>query len=147
MLSRTSEYALRATIYIAQHLEEQPILGKQIAAQTGIPAKYLSKVLGDLVHVGVLTASRGRGGGFRLAGPPHEVYLHEVLAPFENLRMDRCPFGNASCSDQDPCVAHEQWKKVVDAQQRFLGEVTLYDVAFKSRTPAKKMKPARARTR
>ncbi|MCP4249706.1 MAG: Rrf2 family transcriptional regulator [bacterium] len=148
MLSRTSEYALRATIYMAQHLEEQPILGKEIAVETGIPAKYLSKVLGDLVRVGVLTSSRGRGGGFRLVDSPRKLHLHRVLAPFETMAQDRCPFGNALCSDEDPCIAHDQWKKVVGAQQRFLREVTLHDVAVKSRTPArKKKKTARMRKR
>lgn len=152
MLSRTSEYDLRATIYLAQHLTKQPILGKEIATQTGIPAKYLSKVLGDLVRVGVLTSARGRGGGFRLARPSREVHLHEVLAPFETMRLDRCPFGNATCNDEDPCIAHEQWKHVVDAQRRFLREVTLYDVAVKGQAPAKKKtpkkkKPARVRKR
>jgi len=137
MLSLTSEYALRAMIHMAQHFDEQPILGKRIAEGTGIPAKYLSKVLGDLVRVGVLKSSRGRGGGFRMSRAPREVHLCDVLAPFESSDPRRCPFGQALCSDETACSAHDQWKKVLDAQERFLKEVSLYDVAYKKRRSAR----------
>jgi Rrf2 family protein len=129
MLNLTSEYALRAMIYVAQHFEEQPILGRRIAEQTGIPAKYLSKVLGDLVRVGVLDSSRGRGGGFRMMRSPKDVPLADVLAPFGVSQQRRCPFGNALCSEDQACTAHEQWKKVLAAQERFLRDVSLAAVA------------------
>ncbi len=50
MLSRTSEYALRALIHLAEHQTEWPIAGSRIAAAAGVPSKYLSKILGDLVR-------------------------------------------------------------------------------------------------
>mgnify|MGYP001598646969 FL=1 len=125
----SSEYALRALIFLAQHENRWPIPGREIARSAKIPAKYLQKILGDLVRAGVLDASPGKTGGFRLRRPPEKTALCDVLAPFERFDLRRCPFGNAVCSDANPCRAHEHWKKVVETEQRFLKEMTIGDVA------------------
>ncbi len=129
MLSRTSEYALRALIHLAEHQAEWPIAGSRIAAAAGVPAKYLSKILGDLVRAGVLESSPGKTGGFRLSRPAKKVSLLDVLSPFEPFDRRRCPFGNHECSDANPCRAHDGWKKVVETQQRFLLKTSVYDIA------------------
>ncbi len=130
MLSRTGEYALRAVIHLAQNRNRWPIPGNRIAEEAGVPAKYLSKVLGDLVRIGVLLSSRGKQGGFRMARSPDKTLLMDVLAPFEQFDEQRCPFGGGRCSDQAPCLAHQRWKEVVDAEQRFLRSTTVQDVAY-----------------
>ena len=133
MLTLSSEYALRAMVHLAQHAEDQPVPGKTIAQEAGIPGKYLSKVLGDLVRAGVLEGSRGRNGGFKLSRAPQTIRLHEVLAQFEPVLTNRrpCPFGNVVCTDEVPCAGHDRWKTVRDAYQGFLRETTIYDVAVK----------------
>ena len=133
MLTLTSEYALRAMVYLALHGDHEPVSGQQVAQQAGIPRKYLSKILGDLVRAGVLSGSRGRNGGFILTRAPQDIRLFEVLAPFEPVLGNRrpCPFGNAVCSDETPCAGHDRWKAVRDAYQGFLHETTIYDVAVK----------------
>jgi len=129
MLSLTSEYALRAVIILAQQQEDQPLSARVVADRAGVPEKYLSKILGDLVRAGVLEASRGKGGGFRLSRAAREIPLFEVLAPFERFDKRRCPFGNKECSDVDPCLAHEQWKHVIEAFRSFLTRMTIHAVA------------------
>ena len=129
MLSRTSEYALRALIHLTQHEEDWPISGSRIAAETEIPPNYLSKILGDLVRAGVLESAPGKTGGFRLSGPAKKMTLMAVLAPFEQFEHRRCPFGNKECSDANPCNAHTQWKRVIETQQKFLMKTTVYDIA------------------
>jgi Rrf2 family protein len=128
MLTLTSEYALRALIYLTQHAQEWPIPGRRIAEGAEIPAKYLSKVLGDLVRCGVLDSSPGKHGGFRLRRSPKETRLFDVLAPFEQFERKRCPFGNQACSEENPCFAHHRWKRVLDAERRFLQETSVHDV-------------------
>ena len=135
MLTLTSEYALRAMVYLAQHVEEWPIPGRRIAHETRIPRKYLSRILGDLVRARILDSSPGTGGGFRIARPPKEIGLFEVLAPFEPIFANRasCPFGNEVCSDDDPCAAHDRWTSIKESYSRFLQETSVYDIAVKRR--------------
>lgn len=133
MISATSEYALRALIYLAGQGVEEVVPGRQIAAEAEVPQRYLSAILADLVRAGVLHASRGKSGGFRLTRPAEKITLHEILAPFEPVLWQRrpCPFGQTTCSDEDPCGGHEQWKKVRDAHSDFLHHTTLHDVSHK----------------
>ena len=138
MLSVTGEYALRATIYLAQHEADWPIAAGRIAEQARIPAKYLSKILGDLVRAGVLTSARGLGGGFRMQHPAKKTRLSDVLAPFGPIEHNRCPFGNQECREADPCLAHDQWKKVMETQERFLKRTSVFDVALKKQKKARR---------
>ncbi len=145
MLSLTSEYALRAMTYLAKHQPDWPIPGKQIAEEADIPPKYLSKVLGDLVRAGLLEATRGKSGGFRMARPARKISLLEVLVPFERVERRLCPFGNDRCGDEDPCVAQEKWKQVLEAYQNFLERTSIHDVSVKKRRDqsktGKRMRP------
>jgi len=132
MLSRTSEYALMAVVYLTRHEEEWPIPGRQIAEELGIPRKYLSNVLRELVRTGVLEASPGKSGGFRMRRDPKTVRLKEVLAPFESATMSRenCPFGNPVCNDEDPCAGHGRWRHIKEAYHHFIDETSVYEVSI-----------------
>ncbi|RJP32915.1 MAG: Rrf2 family transcriptional regulator [Phycisphaerales bacterium] len=143
VLSLTSEYAMRAVVYLARCPDEGPLPGRRIAAALNIPPKYLSTLLRELVRCGVLEASPGKSGGFQLARPAEEVRLHEVVAPFEAVAVARkpCPFGNATCSDEHPCDGHRRWKRVTDELRRFLDETTVQDLARPRRRRASR--PAR----
>lgn len=119
-------------IHLVQHEADWPVSGRMIAERAAIPAKYLSKILGDLVRVGVLESSPGKAGGFKLRRPAKETMLREVLTPFEQFEHGRCPFGSDDCSDETPCLAHEGWKEVVGSRDRFLRETSVYDIAVRS---------------
>ncbi|HNO77177.1 MAG TPA: Rrf2 family transcriptional regulator [Phycisphaerae bacterium] len=129
MLSLSGQYALRAMIYMAQHIDDWPIPGREIADETDIPAKYLSKILGDLVRHGVLSSSRGKTGGFAMRRKPDRTRLYDILLPFEQFQHRTCPFENKRCSDAHPCLAHERWKKVVEAELNFLQKTTIAEIA------------------
>lgn len=131
MLSRTSEYALRALIHLTQNEKDWPISGARIAGEASIPPKYLSKILSDLARAGVLESFPGKTGGFRLGRPSKQLSLYEILAPFEQFERRRCPFGNQECSELNPCGAHDQWKKVIENEQRFFLKTTVHDIALR----------------
>jgi Rrf2 family iron-sulfur cluster assembly transcriptional regulator len=133
MLSQTSQYALRAMVFLAKSEPEWPIIGSRIARETQIPARYLSSILSDLVRAGVLTATPGPTGGFRLARPAECIRLIDVLLPFEGnvLGMNGCPFGNDACSEESPCAGHSRWKQVKESYLRFLQETSVRDVSIR----------------
>ena len=149
MLSKTAEYALRAVATIARVREDRPVLAKEIAAQGQIPTKYLSKVMRDLVHAGVLTSTRGIGGGFRLRRKAESIKLADIIRPFDDIVASRrCPFGNAKCSDENPCSMHDQWKPVSEAYRNLLEQTTVADIVRKdlaARLGTEKAKSGRGR--
>lgn len=138
MLTRTSQYALQALIHLVRHSDGEPLSSKQIADQTGIPPKYLSTILGALVPAGVLESTRGKRGGFFLTRSAKKISLLDIVLQFEpSFRARRqCPFGNSECDDNDPCMAHFEWKKVIEHERRFLEKKTLHEVAMKQKETA-----------
>ena len=147
IVSLTGQYAIRAMIHLARNSERWPLPGKEIAEHAGIPRKYLSKILADLVRAGVLNATRGRSGGFRMVRLPKHVSLGEVLAPFEPIVGVRrhCPFGSRVCSEDKPCGGHHRWRIVCEAYDRFLKDTSIHDMTIAK--PKSSRKCAKKRTR
>ena len=69
MFSLTTEYALRAAVWLAEK-QGLPQTTQQIASATCVPVNYLSKVLQSLGKAGLVRALRGKHGGFELAKSP-----------------------------------------------------------------------------
>ncbi len=91
MISQTTEYALRAVVYLAQHPSESWTT-RQIAAATRVPAGYLSKVLQGLSRSGLINSQRGRHGGFQLTHDPENLTVLEVVNAVEPIRrIKMCP--------------------------------------------------------
>lgn len=75
LISRTTDYAIRAAVLLAREKGGGFMLAREIARQEKIPAYFLAKILQDLARHGVLTSSRGPGGGFRLGMPAGDITL------------------------------------------------------------------------
>jgi Rrf2 family iron-sulfur cluster assembly transcriptional regulator len=131
MLSVTVQYALRALSALASAPEGCYVLGRDLAKTARIPANYLSKILWTLRGAGVIDATRGSGGGYRLQRAPGEIRLTEIVALFEHNRTSRsCLLDSQKiCSDANSCTAHRAWQEVGDAMTRFLETTTLADIA------------------
>lgn len=110
MISKTAEYALRAVVYLAAEMKDenggQLLTLGQIASGTQAPVGYLSKVLQQLAHAGIVTSQRGLGGGFRLARSPHQITVYDVVQPVDPIgRITVCPLGLEAHS-QALCPLH-----------------------------------------
>jgi Rrf2 family protein len=129
MLSQTSEYALRAVLFLAEKNAGEPVGVDVIAEAIGIPESYLSKTLQALAKTGVLRSTRGRRGGFALAVPPDELMLARVIGPFEDDAAHRhCLLGRRVCSDRTACAAHHAWKATSDRIVKFFGTTSVAQV-------------------
>lgn len=135
MISRSSEYAIRALTYMAQQGTGTFHLAQDMARELGIPPAFLGKVLQPLVTRGILASQRGRGGGFRLARPPAEVTLADIIATQENLERSRqCVLGQGLCSDEHSCPLHHEWRSRTDSFLAKLDHMTLTDLLSYQRT-------------
>lgn len=127
MLSDTSEYALRAVLYIADN--EGMIRVDTLAEALSVPRNYLSKTLYALAKAGILTSMRGPRGGFDLAVPADQLTLSRIVEPFDTIEASRtCLLGRKQCSDANPCPAHDRWKGIADQIATFFRSTTVEDL-------------------
>ena len=130
LISQTSRYAVQAAIYLAERWGQDRLVPVgEIAEALDVPRNYLSKTLHQLARDGVLVSVRGPKGGFRLSGDPATLTLADIVLPLEPTITDRrCLLGRTTCSDEDPCAAHDRWKSLADQEARFLVETSLADL-------------------
>ena len=122
ILSRTSQYAVQALIYMATQSAATPVLNKDIAAKLGVPAPYLAKILQSLAKGNLLFSFRGRLGGFCLRDSGEQITLMEILLLTEGPAFtESCLLGLKKCSDETACPLHFRWiavkKKILDLLQ------------------------------
>lgn len=122
ILSRTSQYAVQALIYMATQPRSTPVLNKDIAAKLGVPAPYLAKILQGLAKGNLLFSFRGRLGGFCLRESGDKINLMQILLLTEGpMFTQSCLLGLKECSDETACPLHFRWipvkKKILDLLQ------------------------------
>lgn len=131
MFSATSQYALRAMALLATRHRSAPMLGREIARETGIPPNYLSKILAGLNKAGIVDATRGTGGGYVLNLPPASITLDKIVAVFDQDMVNPCCLLGYSrpCADENACTAHFVWKETRERLVEFLEKTTLADIS------------------
>jgi len=124
VISQTTEYALRAVVWLAAN-PEKPLTAQQIAEATRVPAGYLAKVLQGLSRAGLLHSQRGLGGGFRLARSPDSLTMWEVVQAVDPLRrIHECPMGFVA-HGQELCALHQQLDDTIAMIEKNLSACTI----------------------
>lgn len=82
-ISAKADYAVRAVSELAAAEGEKPVKAERIATAQDIPLNFLENILGELRHAGLVRSHRGAEGGFRLARPPSEVTVADVIRAVE----------------------------------------------------------------
>jgi Rrf2 family protein len=128
MLSRSSVYALQATLHLAQQPDGAAVSAAAMAERLELPAEYLAKVLRRLAVEGILTSTRGARGGYRLTAPAEQRTVAEVVEAFEVIEPPRVCLLGGPCHSDRPCTAHLRRLEWNAARRRILENTTLLDL-------------------
>jgi Rrf2 family protein len=85
-LTKQTTYALRILLHCAQAGDQQVKAG-DIAKAYQITEFNVLKIIPLLVHGGFVKTTRGRKGGLRLARPPQEIRIGDVVRLTEQTRI------------------------------------------------------------
>ena len=129
-LTLTTKHAIRSLLYLCEYGAE-PCSVRVIHEAAGIPRKYLGRVMCRLCDAGLVTATRGKKGGYRLARESATITLREVVDAIQGLEsFQRCMLGLETCAVavKGPCVLHEPWQAHREGILETLTTVTLADL-------------------
>ncbi len=116
MLSKSTEYAIRALVFVQLRNWEQkrPGVG-EIAKEIEAPEAYTAKILQTLTKNKLMDSMKGRGGGFFFNDNQSNLTLYDVIHVVEgDACFHKCGFGLKQCNNDNPCPLHEQYKIVRD---------------------------------
>ncbi len=82
-LSRTVDYAVRATLQLAKTESAEPVPCSRLAATGQMPERFLLQILRNLVTHGILRSTRGVDGGYALVRPADQISLLDVIEAIE----------------------------------------------------------------
>ena len=130
MISTKGRYALRFLIDVAEHQAQGYVPLRDTARRQDISEKYLEIIVKTLVQSGLLTALRGKGGGYRLNRPPERYGIREILAVTDG------PLAPVACLDSHEnrcpragrCATLPMWQELDEIIDRYLEGVTLRDL-------------------
>lgn len=77
------DYAVLAVFELALRARSDRVQAKEIAETQYIPLRFLEQILIQLKRAGLVKSIRGAAGGYRLAKPPGQVTLKDVVEAVE----------------------------------------------------------------
>ena len=137
-LSVRSEYALRALILLGETYDQGIVRIQTISERQNIPKRFLEQILNDLRSGGFVESRRGVAGGYRLARPPQEITLADLIHYVEDALPQTPALGNraaARAQRADAMVAAiaSVVNEVRAAMRAVLEKLTLADLCERAR--------------
>lgn len=130
LYSTTCSYAIRAMCRLTAIGGKHYVQVGDVCAGTDLPAPFVAKVMRELVSAGLLTSSKGRGGGYALAKPATRIRLLDIVEAIDGRdHCNRCVVGLDACNDKQPCPQHEAFKPVRAEITEYLKNTTLDQMA------------------
>ena len=132
MFSKATEYAIRATIFLAQKSSEENKLGiDEIAKAIDSPKPFTAKILQLLTKNNqVVSSVRGPHGGFYLSAKAKKLSVRAILqAMGEDGIFEKCVMGLKLCSENKPCPMHAQYKPIKAALLSLFTTKTIQQLA------------------
>lgn len=132
-LTTKGRYAVTAMLDLALHAGDRPISLAEISARQEISLSYLEQLFSRLRRNGLVTSTRGPGGGYRVSRPLSAVPVSEIIvAVNESVDATQCA-GKENCHSHGRCLTHDLWEGLSEQIEEFLSSVSLQDLIDRQR--------------
>ena len=127
-LTTRGRYAVTAMLDLALHYQSGPVSLSEIAERQGISQSYLEQLFSRLRKRGLVDATRGPGGGYRLLKSSDDISVADVIdAVDETVDATRCG-GQQNCQGEKRCLTHDLWADLSTQIRDFLGNISLNEL-------------------
>lgn len=128
-LGKLTDYAIVVMTALAA-TPEASRSAHELARETAVSEPTVGKVLKQLSKAGLVQASRGASGGYRLARAPSELTIADVVRAMEGpIGLTECSLHGSDCALESSCGVRGNWKLISEAIRQALSAVTLAQMA------------------
>jgi Rrf2 family transcriptional regulator, iron-sulfur cluster assembly transcription factor len=132
VLSKSCNYALRATLYIARQSRDGYIPINEICDQLTLSFHFVTKILQRLTQTGLLLSFKGPKGGVKLGKAAQDISIREIIEAIEGPEIfSGCLLGLNMCSNNQPCPTHDEWAPLREKMTVLFEKTTLANLAKK----------------
>lgn len=100
MLTNKGKYGLKAMMHLAGLAPGELAQVADIAETCSIPKKFLDQILSELRNAGIAYSKKGKGGGYALSRPAHEIRVGHIIRILDG---PLAPLPCASVTAYRPC--------------------------------------------
>jgi Rrf2 family protein len=128
-ISARVDYAVRALLALTE-AGDVPMTGERVANAQDLPVRFVENTLAELRRAGLVQSQRGRDGGYRLARPPEQIAVADVIRVLEGPLAEVNGVRPEATTPAGP-AAHLRhvWVATRAALRMVLENVTLADIA------------------
>ncbi|MCX5693784.1 MAG: Rrf2 family transcriptional regulator [Candidatus Omnitrophica bacterium] len=107
LITRNTDYALRAVCYIAQ--QKKVITVTELVNVLGVPRSFMRKILQKLSKEKILESYKGQGGGFRLRILPKKIFIVQIMRIFQGpVSLNGCFLKKDVCPNKGKCLLRKK---------------------------------------
>lgn len=136
ILSKSAEYALRASIYVVAASQNGHKCGlKEIAAAIDSPLFFTAKILQELTRKKLIQSSKGPHGGFYVETDGPDITMLSLVEAIDGCdQFTACALGLKHCSEENPCPIHNQYQPIRAQIMAMLKNTTIQELAHRALT-------------
>ncbi len=125
ILSKLADYGVIIATHLAAFPDRQLTAGA-VATATQLPQATAAKLLKAMAHAGLVTATRGASGGYRLARAATSISVAEVVAAIDgDIGLTQCSVHVEECVRTTYCPTRPHWAAINRAVGEALAAVSL----------------------
>lgn len=128
-VAKLTDYATVVMTVLAAQQGSAPdvvLSASELAERAGLETPTVAKVLKPLAQAGLVAASRGANGGYRLARAAEAIGLIDVVEALEGpLGMTECSVHAGNCGIEQSCGVRANWNRINEVVIDALRNVTL----------------------
>lgn len=126
LITRDTDYALRALCCIAKNKKEKVFSVSFLIGKLGVPGPFLRKLLQVLHNQGILKSFKGKGGGFSLAKKSRDIFLTDLMRIFQGrFCLNECRLKKGICPHIRGCPLRAKVLKIEKYVRKELSSVTV----------------------
>jgi len=126
LLTKNTDYAVRALLTLASLKKDEYLSVRQISQKQKMPYQYLRSILQKLIKKNLVISREGGSGGCRLKKAPLSIKISKIINIFQgHIQLSDCMFRKKLCHNRSNCVLRKQTQRIESIMASEFSKITI----------------------